>query len=90
MLRTSPEKYKEMIKKDLQASKADIPEGYVMPTAEEAYKTVKEVSLNMDDWADSDDEGDFGSGSDCDEDMEVDEASGLSGSEAEEEEEDDD
>ncbi|TID19367.1 hypothetical protein E2P81_ATG06536 [Venturia nashicola] len=90
MLRNSPDKYKEMIKKDLQASKADIPEGYVMPTAEEAYKTVKEVSLNMDDWADSDDEGDFGSDSDCDEDMEVDEASGLSGSEAEEEEDDDD
>lgn len=89
MLRNSPDKYKEMIKKDLQASKADIPEGYVMPTAEEAYKTVKEVSLNMDDWADSDDEGDFGSGSDCDEDMEVDAASGLSGSEAEEEEDDD-
>lgn len=77
-----------MVKKDLQASKADIPEGYVMPTAEEAYKTVKEVSLNMDDWADSDDEGDFGS--DCDEDMEVDEAdgSGLSGSEVEEEDDD--
>lgn len=84
MLRTSPDKYKEMVKKDLQASKADIPDGYVMPTAEEAYKTVKEVSLNMDDWADSDDEGDFGSGSDFDEDMEVDAASGLSGSEAEE------
>ena len=89
MLRKAPEKYKEMVKKDLEASKADIPAGYVMPTAEDAYKTVREESFNMDDWGDSEEEGDFGgSDSEFDEDMEVDDASGVSGSEAEEEDDD--
>jgi ubiquitin-conjugating enzyme E2 R len=89
MLRKQPEKYKEMVKKDLDASKADIPAGYVMPTAEDAYKTVREESFNMDDWGDSEEEGDFGgSDSEFDEDMEVDDASGVSGSEAEEEDDD--
>ena len=58
-----------------------------MPTAADAYKTVKEESFNMDDWGDSDVEDDFG-GSDSDfedEDMEVDNASG---SEMEEDEDD--
>jgi ubiquitin-conjugating enzyme E2 R len=78
LLRNSPEKYKEMVKKDMEASKADIPAGFVMPTAEDAYKTVKEDNFNMD-WDDSDaEEPDFGgSDSEFDEDMEVDdEASG--------------
>jgi ubiquitin-conjugating enzyme E2 R len=89
MLRKQPEKYKEMVKKDLEASKADIPDDYVMPTAEDAYKTVREESFNMDDWGDSEEEDDFGgSDSDFDEDMEVDDASGVSGSEAEEEDDD--
>jgi ubiquitin-conjugating enzyme E2 R len=84
MLRNQPEKYKEMVKKDLEASKADIPAGYTMPTAEEAYKTHKVDDYNMD-WDDSDaEEADFGSDSDdLDEDMEVDDE--LSGSEDEEE-----
>lgn len=89
MLRKQPEKYKEMVKKDLEASKADIPPGYVMPTAEDAYKTVREESFNMVDWGDSEEEDDFGgSDSEFDEDMEVDDASGVSGSEAEEEDDD--
>ncbi|KIW00734.1 uncharacterized protein PV09_07718 [Verruconis gallopava] len=87
MLRKDPEAYKEMVKRDLEASKADIPEGYVMPTAADAYKTVREPSFNMDDWGDSDEEElDFG-GSDSDfedEDMEVDdEASGSEGDDEE-------
>jgi len=88
MLRKQPEEYKSMVKRDLEASKADIPEGYIMPTAADAYKTVKEPSFNMDDWGDSDEEEfDFG-GSDSDfedEDMEVDDE--ASGSEGEEDDE---
>jgi ubiquitin-conjugating enzyme E2 R len=88
MLRKQPDKYREMVKKDLEASKADIPDGYIMPTAADAYKTVREESFNMDDWGDSDVEDDFGgSDSEFDEDMEVDDASG---SEQDEEEEDED
>jgi ubiquitin-conjugating enzyme E2 R len=89
MLRKQPEKYKEMVKKDLDASKADIPAGYTMPTAEEAYRTKKQDDFNMD-WDDSDaEEADFDSDSDdIDEDMEVDDE--ASGSEEEDEHEDDD
>lgn len=87
MLRKEPESYKAMVKKDLDASKADIPEGYEMPTAADAYKTVREPSFNMDDWGDSDEEPfDFDDSSDIDEDMEVDdEASGSEGEEDEDE-----
>jgi ubiquitin-conjugating enzyme E2 R len=98
MLRNDPKKYKEMVLKDTEASKADIPEGYEMPTADSAYKTKREDSFNMDDWGDSDvddDFGDFGgSDSDVDEDMEMDGVS-MSGdededAEGEEEEEEED
>jgi ubiquitin-conjugating enzyme E2 R len=88
MLRKEPDAYKQMVKRDLEASKADIPEGYEMPTAQDAFKTVREPSFNMDDWGDSDDEGDFDFGNESDfedEDMEVDdEASGSDGEEDEE------
>jgi ubiquitin-conjugating enzyme E2 R len=88
MLRKQPDKYKEMVKKDLDASKADIPAGFTMPTAEEAYRTQKQDDYNMD-WDDSDEEPDFGSDSDdLDEDMEVDDE--ASGSEDEEENEHED
>lgn len=87
MLRKEPEQYKAMVKRDLDASKQDIPADYVMPTAADAYKTVKEPSFNMDDWGDSDEgEMDFGGDSDFeDEDMEVDDASGSDAEEDEEE-----
>lgn len=89
MLRKDPDAYKAMVRRDLEAGKADIPVGFEMPTAESAYKTVREPSFNMDDWGDSDEEGDFGdfeNDSDFqDEDMEVDdEASGDSDGEEEE------
>jgi len=88
MLRNQPQKYKEMVKKDMEASKADIPAGYVMPTAEDAFKTVKAEDFNMD-WDDSDEEPDFGDDSDeFDEDMEVDDED--SGSEGEEQDDDED
>jgi ubiquitin-conjugating enzyme E2 R len=56
MLRNKPAEYKEMVKKDLELSKQDIPTDFVMPTH----------------WEDSDAESlDFG-GSESDEDQEMD------------------
>lgn len=59
MLRKEPAKYKEMVKKDLEASKKDIPSGFVMPTHEDAFKTKKEDEYMMS-WEDSDVEDEFG------------------------------
>lgn len=59
MLRNSPAQYAEMVKKDLEASKRDIPEGYSMPKHEDAFKTKKEDDYLMS-WEDSDAEDDFG------------------------------
>ncbi|KAL9091866.1 MAG: hypothetical protein Q9165_004618 [Trypethelium subeluteriae] len=71
MLRKNPEEYKERVKADLEASKRDIPEGYVMPSHDDAFKTKQEEEILMS-WEDSDEEDDFG-GSDSDEDMPFDE-----------------
>ncbi|KAL0262141.1 Ubiquitin-conjugating enzyme subunit [Diplodia seriata] len=59
MLRKDPTKYKEMIKRDLDVSKQDIPEGYVMPTHEDAFKSKKNDDIFME-WEDSDADSDFG------------------------------
>ena len=59
MLRKDPVKYKEMIKRDLETSKQDIPEGYVMPTHEDAFKSKKNDDIYMS-WEDSDADSDFG------------------------------
>ena len=78
MLRDEPEKYKERVKQDVEASKQDVPEGFVMPT----YETTKPMAekFNDDDfWADSDvdDEDTFGGsdgGSDSDAEMTMDDS----------------
>ncbi|KAF2666423.1 putative ubiquitin conjugating enzyme [Microthyrium microscopicum] len=72
LFRDNPAAYKEMVVKDLEASKKDIPKDFIMPTTE-AYgaKKKEEVVSYVDDWADSDGEFDFDSGSDDDESMEV-------------------
>jgi len=59
MLRNSPAQYAEMVKKDLEGSKKDIPEGFSMPRHEDAFKTKKEDDYLMS-WEDSDAEDDFG------------------------------
>ena len=64
MLRQNTDQFKKMIKKDLEVSKKDIPEGFVMPRHEDAFKTKKEEEILMN-WEDSDQEDDFG-GSDSD------------------------
>jgi len=73
LLRKEPEKYKERVKQDVEKSKQDVPEGFVMPT----HETTKPVIEKIDDdfWADSDiDEDTFG-GSDSDAEMTMDDDS---------------
>jgi len=60
MLRKQPEEYKARVKKDLEASKSDIPAGYVMPKHEDAFKTVKDDDDYNMTWEDSDDDCSFG------------------------------
>ena len=71
MLRKQPEEYKALVKKDVELSKMDIPEGFVMPTH---HTTTQQVEKNDDRefWADSDDENGFG-GSDTDAELTQDE-----------------
>lgn len=71
MLRKQPEEYKALVKKDVKASKRDIPEGFVMPTHESTIKPV-EKDDDREFWVDSDDEDGFG-GSDTDAEMTNDE-----------------
>jgi len=68
MLRKNPNLYKERVRRDLEASKIDIPAGFVMPTHDSAFKTKKEEDDYTMSWEDSDAEEDFG-GSDSE--MEV-------------------
>ena len=84
MLRNDPEKYKEMVTKDLETSMADIPAGYVMPTHESAYATKKDEGDFEMSWEDSDAESFGGSDSDADEEMDSD----FAGEEDEDEDED--
>ncbi|CAO2649405.1 Nn.00g067900.m01.CDS01 [Neocucurbitaria sp. VM-36] len=69
MLRNKRSEYMEMVKKDLELSKQDIPDGFVMPTHETAWKK-KEDDGDFDmSWEDSDVESFGGSESDLDEEM---------------------
>jgi ubiquitin-conjugating enzyme E2 R len=77
MLRNKPEQYKEMVKKDLETSKQDIPAGFVMPTHESAFQTKKDDGDFDMSWEDSDVESFGGSDSDMDDDEELDSDSGA-------------
>ncbi|PSN71582.1 hypothetical protein BS50DRAFT_631515 [Corynespora cassiicola Philippines] len=73
ILRNKPEQYKEMVKRDLERSKQDIPAGYVMPTHESAFQTKKDDGDFDMSWEDSDVESFGGSESDFgDEEMDSD------------------
>jgi ubiquitin-conjugating enzyme E2 R len=72
MLRNKPDEYKEMVKKDTEASKADIPAGFDMPTHESAWKRKEEEGDFEMSWEDSDVESFGGSESDFDEEMDSD------------------
>ncbi|KAK8213546.1 Ubiquitin-conjugating enzyme subunit [Zalaria obscura] len=67
MLRNYPEKYKERVKQDLEASKKDIPVDFVMPTTQ-VVAQKKEIEDHGFSWSDSEAEDDFGA-SDSDEEM---------------------
>ena len=67
MLRKEPENYKIRVKQDVEASKKDIPEGFVMPTHESTKPPAAE-KYDDDFWVDSDADNSFG-GSDSDEEM---------------------
>ncbi|KAE8137343.1 ubiquitin-conjugating enzyme/RWD-like protein [Aspergillus pseudotamarii] len=83
-LRKEPEEYKSRVRKDVEISKQDIPEGFVMPTHQPA--TVKPVEKDDSDfWAESDADDDVFGGSDSDEDMDFDDQD--TGSDEEEDDE---
>ncbi|KAL4887674.1 ubiquitin-conjugating enzyme/RWD-like protein [Aspergillus karnatakaensis] len=73
LLRNNPEQYKEIVRKCVEESKADIPEGFEMPTHESTMKAAAAKQVKDDDsdfWAESDvDDDDMfgGSGSDQEE-----------------------
>lgn len=61
-------RYKELATKDRERSLKDIPDGFVLPTADAYGWKKEEVIDDVDDWGDSDAEFDFDSGSEDDED----------------------
>jgi len=83
MLRKNPEEYKALVKKDVETSKQDIPEGFLMPERDmPTYQPEKHDDQDF--WYNSGDEDEFG-GSDTDAEM-----SGDEGDEGDEEEDVDD
>jgi len=73
MLRKNPEKYKQIVREHVEASKKDIPEGFEMPTHESVMKKPTEKFDDQDFWVDSDADDDVFGGSDSDEEMTLDE-----------------
>ena len=63
LLRKDKEAYKQRIKEDVEKSKSDIPEGFVMPQSHMPAPVAKEEDHDI--WYDSDPEYDF-AGSDTD------------------------
>ncbi|KAF2205597.1 hypothetical protein GQ43DRAFT_428006 [Delitschia confertaspora ATCC 74209] len=86
-LRTTPNDYKDAVRRDLERSKEDIPTGYVMPTHEAAFKTVKEEDDYNMNWEDSDVESFGGSDSEVDYDEDMSDSAEDDDDEEEEEEE---
>lgn len=85
MLRKDPDKYKQMVGQNVEASKKDIPEGFLMPTHESTSRPEKLNLIGDEDfWVDDEDDEDTFGGSDSDEEMTEDQESG-----SEDEEEDD-
>lgn len=88
MLRNKPEEYKEMVKKDLELSKQDIPADFVMPTHETAWKKKEDEGDFDMSWEDSDIESFGGSESDFGSDQEMDSDFEGADEDADEDEED--
>lgn len=69
MLRKEPEKYKKLVKEAVEASKQDIPTGFVMPTHESTSTRKTEKEDDRDFWVDSEEEEEGFGGSDTDAEM---------------------
>lgn len=65
LLRKDPAAFKARVKEDVEKSKEDIPEGFVMPTHESTVGKKEEKVDDREFWVDSDGEDEFG-GSDTD------------------------
>lgn len=90
MLRNKPAEYKEMVNKDLELSKKDIPADFVMPTHETAWRKKEDEGDFEMSWEDSDDLESFGgSESDIDSDQEIDSDSEAADEDAEDDDNDD-
>ncbi|KAI9930033.1 hypothetical protein ASPWEDRAFT_99354 [Aspergillus wentii DTO 134E9] len=72
MLRKEPDEYKAIVKGNVEESKKDIPDGFVMPTHESTMNKPAEKVDDEDFWADSDVDDDVFGGSDSDEDLDMD------------------
>jgi ubiquitin-conjugating enzyme E2 R len=73
VLRKEPARFKSLVQGDVEKSKGDIPEGYIMPSHETTTpKKQAEVLDDQDFWADSDAASDVFGGSDSDEHMSFD------------------
>ena len=73
MLRKDPERYKKTVRQDVEMSKKDIPEGFVMPTHESTRNMAEKID-DHDFWVDSDvdEDDDVFRGSDSDGEMTMD------------------
>ena len=68
MLRDNTDEFKERVRQDVEASKKDVPEGFVMPTHESTKPTMEKIDDDF--WVNSDDEEElFLGGSDSDEEL---------------------
>ncbi|KAJ5562911.1 hypothetical protein N7535_002642 [Penicillium sp. DV-2018c] len=75
LLRKEPERYRQLVKEDVEKSKADIPPGFEMPTH---HTPVHEPAVEKEDhdfWADSDAGSDVFGGSDSDDELDLDQSS---------------
>lgn len=73
LLRKEPETYKAIVRRQVEESKKDIPEGFVMPTHESTMRKNSVDKIDDEDfWADSDVDDDVFGGSDSDEDLDFD------------------
>ncbi|PLB45929.1 hypothetical protein P170DRAFT_390246 [Aspergillus steynii IBT 23096] len=72
MLRKDPEQYKSIVQINVEDSKNDIPEGFVMPTHQTTAAAKPVEKDDSDFWAESDADDDVFGGSDSDEDLNVD------------------
>lgn len=68
MLRKDPEGFRKRVKQDVEVSRKDIPEGFVMPTHESTAKVPEKDVEDPNFWVDSGSEDGF-RGSDTDDDM---------------------